>query len=564
MPHALGLYPYAFAAILAPTAAFACGGFFCSQTPVDQSAERIIFVQEDEETVSSYIEIQYQGDDDAFAWVIPVPAVPQVDVWTGQSFQALDLATQPIFQPPDDCQPMFAAAGGAGGGDSSGPPPSPTDEGVQVHLREQVGPFDVAVVESEDPRALVEWLRTNGYRIVEAMEPFIALYTAEGMMFTAMKLAPDQGVDAIEPVKLTYRSANPMVPLRLTSIAAVPEMGVKIWILGDRRYNPLNVPDVEVNLDDMVFRANTWPIESNYQALVARAVDAEDGKGFVTELAQPTDGLAQNIRDRGLPFEPDEQTVAAFDNLTALLDSKPYITRLYTRLSPAEMDRDPIFDAPAASDGDVSNVHDLSDRQGICGFGDEPDPCAFVACGAGGECFMAADENGTARPACACVDGAVARVMPDGQAPDGIGVACADRRLNFLVETSDQAETTPAVFADPCIGNSCGPNGRCASLNGTPTCDCDRGFVAVGRRADDGGAFTECIAPERPVPDEFYLRSLREPDLPFPGRQTRVGGGGGVGGSSGGCTMGRAPAAGGLILLVLTIAPLVLRRRRRQ
>ena len=40
---------------------FACGGFFCTTTPVDQNAERIIFTQNGDGTVSAYVQIEYTG-----------------------------------------------------------------------------------------------------------------------------------------------------------------------------------------------------------------------------------------------------------------------------------------------------------------------------------------------------------------------------------------------------------------------------------------------------------------------------------------------------------------------
>ncbi len=41
--------------------ASACGGFFCQNSPVDQNAERIIFTQNKDGTISAYIQIQYTG-----------------------------------------------------------------------------------------------------------------------------------------------------------------------------------------------------------------------------------------------------------------------------------------------------------------------------------------------------------------------------------------------------------------------------------------------------------------------------------------------------------------------
>ena len=65
---------------LAPAPSHACGGFFCSATPVDQTAERIIFTVNDDGTITAYIQIRYTGEKDNFAWIIPVPA-PPTSMW---------------------------------------------------------------------------------------------------------------------------------------------------------------------------------------------------------------------------------------------------------------------------------------------------------------------------------------------------------------------------------------------------------------------------------------------------------------------------------------------------
>ena len=61
----------------APRTAHACGGFWCSQTsPVNQSAEQIIFIDNPDETVTAIIQIQYQGPSEKFAWLVPIPGNP--------------------------------------------------------------------------------------------------------------------------------------------------------------------------------------------------------------------------------------------------------------------------------------------------------------------------------------------------------------------------------------------------------------------------------------------------------------------------------------------------------
>src|SRR5438477_8704113 len=75
-----------------PKEASACGGFFCSRSPVDQTAEHILFTVNTDESVTAIVQISYSGDRDNFAWIVPVPGVPQkLDATFPQlAFQALD------------------------------------------------------------------------------------------------------------------------------------------------------------------------------------------------------------------------------------------------------------------------------------------------------------------------------------------------------------------------------------------------------------------------------------------------------------------------------------------
>src|SRR5262249_43885415 len=147
----------------------ACGGFFCSRSPVDQTAEHIIFTVNDDHTVTAYVQIKYAGDKDDFAWIIPAPGVPKLATdFPDLAMQGLDVATQPqyykrscVFPPPQ------AAQGGAAGA------PSGNNGGVTVIATQSVGPFDTVTLEGTSADVLVKWLQDNGYRITDKMIPLI-------------------------------------------------------------------------------------------------------------------------------------------------------------------------------------------------------------------------------------------------------------------------------------------------------------------------------------------------------------------------------------------------------
>jgi len=317
----------------------ACGGLFCQNVPVDQQAERIIFTINNDETVSAYVQINYTGFAPDFSWVVPVPDVPKVDVAEIESFDELSLLTAPVFVPPQmpACAPIpvMAMAESA----------VMDDEGsVEVLASGEVGPYIYDVITSPDPDAMISWLRDNDYRVEPEMEPLIAVYNDEGMVFLAMKLQPDEGSDDIQPIIMTYPSTDPMIPIRLTAVAANPNMTVLTWIFAEEQVVPVNYAHPVIYDEDI--RGSFGSFDgTNYLSLLDQTVDLYEGRAFVTEYAMPT----SDLRDQ----RPQ-------DTLVQLLAEKyKYVTRVIGRISPEEMTVDPIFTVNADMP-DISNVRDLS------------------------------------------------------------------------------------------------------------------------------------------------------------------------------------------------------------
>jgi len=87
-----------------PAPAAACGGLFCSGGTsatggvVNQTAERIVFIHNDDGTVTAVIQILYEGDADKFAWIIPIAGSPQVEVSSTSVLDALQTQTNPQYR----------------------------------------------------------------------------------------------------------------------------------------------------------------------------------------------------------------------------------------------------------------------------------------------------------------------------------------------------------------------------------------------------------------------------------------------------------------------------------
>lgn len=320
-----------------PQVAGACAALFSPEAQVRQSAQRIIFaVDRAAGTVEAYVSVNYVGAAENFAWIVPLPNNPQVDVIEPATFNALELATNPRFRfPARNCPEL--ALGGAGA-----PAGAPRD-GVQVLQQGQVGPFDFSVVGGANGGELTTWLRDNGYRVTAPMEPLIDSYTDMGMVFLAMKLQGGKESGDIKPVKMVFKADQAMIPLRLAAVGAEPGTELLVWVFADSQVAPQNlqrltIPDAQVAL-------TSYSGSNNYPDLVDAALQQAGGRGLITEAAQPSSVLT-NERD---------PLIAELRNRFA------YVTRFYGRFDPEQMTTDPIF-KPQDGLADIPIERDFRDR----------------------------------------------------------------------------------------------------------------------------------------------------------------------------------------------------------
>ncbi len=308
--------------LVVPRPAEACGGFFCNQSqPVDQAGEQILFTHDANQDLVVYVQVRYQGPSQDFSWVLPVPGLPTVGVGTDALFTRLQQTTSPVFRletreegtcsqqsfPPwEEEDGTTGGAGGAGGGNGGG---------VTILAQQQVGPYDQVTLGSDDATALVAWLAANDYDLPPGGEELIRLYVDGEHTFVAVKLQQDKGVGDLVPLVLRFDEAFPCVPLRLTAVAATPNMPLTAWILADRRAVPENYFHVEVN----EARINWFTGGGNYAEIVAEAVDAApNGQAFVTDFA----GTMTAVTDRGamVPSGWNQAALAASTSWYELFD----------------------------------------------------------------------------------------------------------------------------------------------------------------------------------------------------------------------------------------------------
>ncbi|MDB4969538.1 MAG: hypothetical protein JWN44_5227 [Myxococcales bacterium] len=296
------------------TDAAACGCFARpnAATPVVQAGERILFAHEGDEVIA-YIQIKYQGAADQFGWIVPLPSIPTLEIGTDELFDVLDNNTVPQYLLTSTRQlcdgttaTMTGSNDGCGGpfADSSntGYPAldlgaRPSDMGLAggiVVVQASIGPYDYAVLKADDQAELTKWLDDNKYFVPTGAGDALAPYTHPGAYFLALKLRGGQSSGDIAPIVLRYKSDLPMIPITLTSVGAIPNMGILVWVLGSARAIPRNY--YSVVLDDLpVWFSN---FRDYNQQLIAAVKEAPGKHGFITQYAG-----SQSVVDGRLDYQ---------------------------------------------------------------------------------------------------------------------------------------------------------------------------------------------------------------------------------------------------------------------
>lgn len=212
------------------------------------------FLRHDAATGSEELTIlpRFAGTPTDFAWLVPVPSLPEVSEADPELFRQLSALTAPVYRSRDsfwDCGSRYDDVTGAGGPDAGG---------VEVIDDDVIGIYRTLVVASADAGALVDSLTTWGFLHEDnlaVVAPVLADYVAEGWYFVAMSVdsAAVAGVEwpygkaadspampyywqpALQPMTFRFFSAQPVYPLRISQVSAAGINPVSLYVATDFR-----------------------------------------------------------------------------------------------------------------------------------------------------------------------------------------------------------------------------------------------------------------------------------------------------------------------------------------
>lgn len=345
--------------LLFPRALAADGKVFSSTEVIPVLPDQAAIIAWRDGVQTLVIETSFQGTGDEFAWLVPLPARPEIFEASSGAIKTIRWQLRPtVLRPLETAFWIFmtlvlasgvlvftwerarvgawAACGlcalllyvvlAAGIGGARSASVRGGIDGVEQLVRTQLAGRDVAVLEARDAAGLAAWLRGNGFSAPAGIDAVVQAYCDEGWVFVASRLlAPNASrqteLRTIRPLGFRFPAARPVYPMRLTGVTDAP-LKVELFIFGESR---AAAPDfVTTDCGHCLY-----PDGDRWSATHAISTPGREIRIGHAELASIAAGLpvvsrleatltpAQMARDVAItwsPFEHAARTVAGHDH----------------------------------------------------------------------------------------------------------------------------------------------------------------------------------------------------------------------------------------------------------
>jgi hypothetical protein len=200
------------------TNVFAVGAFFVPKADGSQvtmlGARAFVYRNGMKEDL--ILQVGFSGDATDFAWVIPVPAQPQVKTADPVIFDELYSILNPLILPPN--------------GSSN----SATQKRAKLLPIKPVSVRDVKVIPPIEQGALAKWLSDNHYEAPSAAYDLLTDYYKRGWYYIVVRIrtSKQDGSRWIEPLRITFDSQRASVPARLSTLNSKPFV-TQIYVAAD-------------------------------------------------------------------------------------------------------------------------------------------------------------------------------------------------------------------------------------------------------------------------------------------------------------------------------------------
>ncbi|MFH1143108.1 MAG: DUF2330 domain-containing protein [Candidatus Eisenbacteria bacterium] len=209
---------------------------------VNESAQEALIHYDAASQVENLIlHVQFQGDGRDFAWLVPVPALPELEAAEVFLFRDCWSLTYPISRHRRDGL-------GCGSEEDFGDP-VPQENGVDIYNEQVVGIYQTLTLGASDAGLLADSLEAWGYlhenNRVET-EAALQYYIDKAWYFVAMRVDSASVVEResdgvwwwygdMQPIRLSFASEEIVYPMRISAISALEEVPLTLYVCARHR-----------------------------------------------------------------------------------------------------------------------------------------------------------------------------------------------------------------------------------------------------------------------------------------------------------------------------------------
>lgn len=286
------------ALVLAATGAWADGCMLAPWEYEIYETEQIAYLSYDAGTGREDLHLlpKFYGDTQNFAWIVPVPDLPELEPSDADIFRQLSRLTAPEYRHREEgwgCdRSQFSP-------DAEGAVPN----GVDIIDEQLVGIYRTMTVGADDATALTDSLTAWGFLHadnVDDVSQMLAAYVDDDWYFVTLKVDSTAFEEAqydwywygaMHPIRLSFDTDTPVYPMRISALSADFDTSVTLYVNADRRMDFVGAETLYANA---------------FNADEKRAVDV--GYGDLTPLIAVGDYLTKLRR----VYAPDQMNADVY------------------------------------------------------------------------------------------------------------------------------------------------------------------------------------------------------------------------------------------------------------
>jgi hypothetical protein len=161
-----------------------------------------------------------------FGFIASTPTMP-----------TLSEANEHVYDLLESCKPRGAGLGiGCSAGDAS--MAAASAKSVEVLQQVDVGKYQATTVRSDDPRAMLAYLKENGYATRPDSDEWIKFYTGKKWVFTAFKVRASNGHNPQTGIiRMSFKTDEPFNPYYVPTGNSVEGGTLKVYFVADGSYS---------------------------------------------------------------------------------------------------------------------------------------------------------------------------------------------------------------------------------------------------------------------------------------------------------------------------------------